>query len=65
MQTFCEECHDIMEYQIKDIRVEKLIKGQIIKVEGKKANCSTCKNDLFVAEIHDYNLAQIESGLKS
>lgn len=64
MMTFCEECHDMVVYLTEDIMKEKVVKGKIIKFEGRRAYCPTCKKDLFVESIHDYNLNQLDAAYR-
>jgi len=64
MMTFCEECHDMVAYLTEDIMIEKVVKGKIIKFEGRRAYCPTCKNDLYVESIHDYNLTQLDTAYR-
>jgi uncharacterized phage-associated protein len=60
MMTFCEECREIVPYQIKDVSMEKEIKGKKIKFEGREAYCPQCDSNLFVASLRDYNLKQLD-----
>lgn len=64
MMTFCEECHDMVAYLTEDIMMEKVVKGKFIKFEGRRAYCPTCKNDLYVDSIHDYNLTQLDAAYR-
>ena len=56
MKIFCDSCYDMKDYQIKDEKMYKEIKGKLIEFVGKKAFCSECHEELFVEELHDFNL---------
>lgn len=60
MVAFCEKCHEKVKFGIKNVKMEKEIKGKKVEIEGKEAFCLKCKSFLFVAEIRDYNLKQLE-----
>lgn len=60
MMTFCEECHEMVAYTTKSVKLEKVIKGKKIEFEGREAACPTCHGALFVASIRDYNLQQLD-----
>lgn len=60
MLPFCEVCHDVEEefnvgYDDKEI----VIKGRKISYIEKKAYCKNCGSILFVPDIHDSNLEEI------
>lgn len=65
MMTFCEECHEMMDYVTKDVDIEKEVKGKKIYFIGKEAYCSSCGNKLFVAELRDYNLKQMDAAYRA
>lgn len=58
--TFCEECHEMVEYTTEIVKMEKEIKGKKIEFEGMEVFCASCKSVLFVASIRDYNLQQLD-----
>lgn len=60
MMTFCESCHDMVAYSIQNVMMEKEVKGKLLRFEGRKAYCPSCENELFVSELHDYNLEQLD-----
>jgi len=58
--TFCEECREMVAYKIKTLHMTMEIKGKSIEFEGKEAYCPECDSKLFVAELRDYNLKQLD-----
>ena len=60
MKGFCEKCRDAVEYKVKMVDKEKEIKGKVIKYIGKIAYCDECKDEIFVPEIRDYNLKELD-----
>lgn len=64
MKAFCESCHDIIDYEVRDVELSKEIKGQNISYKGKKAFCSGCTEEVFVEEILDYNLQQLDDAYR-
>ncbi len=64
MLKFCVECRDMVEYYIEEEVMTKNIKGKEIKYVGKIAFCSECKNEIFVAEIRDYNLMKLDEAFR-
>lgn len=64
MKIFCESCHDMTDYQIKDEKMHKEIKGKLIDFIGKKAFCLECYEELFVEELHDFNLEQLDTAYR-
>lgn len=65
MMTFCEECHEMVTYTTKDITMEKEIKGKKFKFDGKEAFCTNCEGSLFVADVRDYNLKQLDIAFRA
>ena len=64
MKEFCENCRDMVDYSVKEFNKEKAIKGKTIRYVAKEAYCDECKEEIFVAEIRDYNLVQLENALR-
>lgn len=60
MLGFCEKCHDMVEYYIKDEKKQKKIKGKTIEYIGKEAYCNECGSEIFVSDIRDHNLAMLD-----
>lgn len=64
MIGFCEKCRDTVEYNVKMVEKEKEIKGKVIKYVGRVAYCDECKEEIFVPEIRDYNLKELDSAYR-
>ena len=64
MKGFCENCRDMVDYSVKTVNKEKTIKGKTIRYVGKEAYCEECKEEIFVAEIRDYNLMQLDAAYR-
>lgn len=60
MKGFCEQCHDIVECNVKEKQKSKKIKGKKINYMGKEAYCNECNDKVFIAEIRDYNLKKLD-----
>ncbi len=54
--TFCETCRKDVTFYIDDILIKNTLKGSIYAYTGKKAICSECNNEVYVAHIEDENL---------
>lgn len=65
MMAFCEECHELLAYVTKEVNMEKEVKGKKIYFIGKEAYCTSCKNRVFVAEMRDYNLSQMDDAYRA
>lgn len=64
MQRFCEECHDLVNFTERLEPKEKVIKGKLINYLGKEAYCNVCESKIFVSEIRDYNLEQLDAAYR-
>ncbi|WP_433709050.1 type II toxin-antitoxin system antitoxin SocA domain-containing protein [Paenibacillus illinoisensis] len=64
MMAFCEHCHDTVSYDEKLVQKSKSIRGKEIKYLGKTAFCLECGNEIFVSEIRDYNLIELDKGFR-
>ena len=64
MLGFCEKCHDMVEYYIREKKMTKNIKGKEIEYIGKVAICSECGSEIFVANIRDYNLKMLDNAFR-
>ena len=64
MLGFCEKCHDMVEYYIREENMTKNIKGKEIEYIGKVALCNECGAEIFVARIRDYNLAALDRAFR-
>lgn len=60
MLRFCEECHELVNYTENSEHKSKSIKGKEINYIRKEAYCNQCESLIFVPEIHDYNLSEID-----
>lgn len=57
--TFCEECRKDVIYYIEDIDLKSTLKGEEYTYRSKKAICSECNNEVYVASIEDENLKSL------
>lgn len=64
MKVFCDSCHEIMSYEVKEEEMSKEIKGKTICYKGKKAFCTECKEEVFVENLLDYNLEQLDNAYR-
>lgn len=64
MQGFCENCRDMVDYYVKIIDQKKEIKGEEIKYVAKEAHCDECKEIIFVPEIRDYNIRELDTAYR-
>jgi len=55
-KTFCEECRKDVEYIVETTVIMSNLKGEVYEYKGKKAVCTECGNEVYVAEIEDENL---------
>jgi putative zinc finger/helix-turn-helix YgiT family protein len=61
---FCEQCHDIVNCDIKEEFKIKNIKGKKIEYKGKEAYCNKCGSNVFIAEIRDHNLKKLDDAYR-
>ncbi|VDN46197.1 conserved protein of unknown function [Petrocella atlantisensis] len=64
MNGFCEKCRDTVDYNVKMIDKKKEIKGKMILYVGKEAYCAECKEEIFVPEVRDYNLRELDTAYR-
>lgn len=64
MKGFCEKCHDMVEYSIREVKKQKEIKGRSIEYTAKEAYCNECGNEIFVSDIRDHNLAALDEAYR-
>lgn len=65
MMAFCEHCHDLVNYkEVTSIEKSKNIKGKEIRYFGKEASCEECGESIFVSEIRDYNLIELDKAYR-
>jgi putative zinc finger/helix-turn-helix YgiT family protein len=55
-KTFCEECRRDVEYMIETATIKGKLKGEEYEYTGKKAICTECGSEVYVADIEDENL---------
>lgn len=64
MIGFCEKCHDMVGYYVREKKMTKNIKGRKIEYIGKVAFCNECGAEIFVADIRDYNLKMLDNAFR-
>ncbi|NLW46244.1 MAG: DUF4065 domain-containing protein [Firmicutes bacterium] len=55
-KTFCEECRTDVECSIETLSMKGTLKGEAYEYAGKRAVCTKCGNEVYVAAIEDKNL---------
>ena len=55
-KTFCEECRRDVEYMVETATIKGKLKGEEYEYTGKKAVCTECGSEVYVADIEDENL---------
>lgn len=60
MKVICEECRDYVDYKIEEKNVTKTIKGQTIDTIIQEAHCNFCEGLVYVKELADKNLTQLQ-----
>lgn len=55
-KIFCEECRNDVNFCIDEVQMEGIIKGEKYSYLGKKAHCVDCGEEVYAAEVNDYNL---------
>ena len=55
-KTFCEECRRDVEYMVETATIKGKLKGEEYEYTGKKAICTECGSEVYVADIEDENL---------
>ena len=64
MEGFCEKCRDMVGYSVISMNREKTIKGKKINYVAKTAYCNECNEEIFVPEIRDFNLLQLDDAYR-
>ena len=54
--TFCETCRKDVCYLESAVTLRNDLKGETYEYNGKQAVCNECGEDVYVAEVEDYNL---------
>ncbi|MHB8124997.1 MAG: type II toxin-antitoxin system antitoxin SocA domain-containing protein [Desulfitobacteriaceae bacterium] len=57
--TFCEECRKDVTYSVEIVSMKGTLKGEEYSYTGKKATCTQCGTEVYVAEIEDENLKML------
>lgn len=57
--AFCENCYDDVSYFVEEKVLKTKLKGKEYLYEGKVAYCTKCKEEVYVAELNDYNLERL------
>jgi hypothetical protein len=55
-KTFCEECRKDVKYNVETVLIKGKLKDKEYMFIGKKAICSDCGSEVYVADIEDENL---------
>lgn len=53
---FCEGCRKDVVYTETEVLMQNALKGETYEYTGKKAVCTECGSEVYVAEIEDHNL---------
>lgn len=64
MLKFCEYCRDMVEYHTEQKEMMEEIKGREVEYIGKIAYCKECNNEIFIADIRDYNLEMLDKAYR-
>lgn len=65
MNIFCEHCRETVEIVTNTVSKSSIIKDKKYEYEGTDAVCMECNNPIFVPQIHDYNLAQLDLAFRN
>ena len=55
-KVFCEECRNDVNYVVEETQMVGAIKGENYEYMGKVAHCVDCQSEIYVSEVHDFNL---------
>lgn len=55
-RVFCEECRNDVNYVVEETQMVETIKGETYEYMGKVAHCVDCQSEIYVSEVHDFNL---------
>lgn len=58
-KVFCDECRNDVFYTVEEVQLEGTLKGEKYSYAGKVAHCVDCGEELYVAEVNDYNLKSL------
>lgn len=62
---FCEECNNLVDYEIKEIDEETSIKGKTYKYKRVIGYCKKCGEQISSNEINDENLIRIDKAYRN
>ena len=62
---FCEECNNLVEYEIKEINDKTEIKGKKYNYKRVVGNCKKCGEEISSNEINDENLIRIDKAYRN
>jgi putative zinc finger/helix-turn-helix YgiT family protein len=54
--TFCETCRKDVAFYVDNVVVKNTLKGEQYTYNGKRAICTECNNEVYVADLEDENL---------
>lgn len=57
--VFCEKCYDEVSFFVEEKVLKTKLKGKEYEYEGKVAYCTVCNEEVYVAELNDYNLDRL------
>ena len=55
-KVFCEECRNDVDFNISEVQMKGIIKGEEYSYIGQEAHCDDCGLEVYVAEVNDHNL---------
>ena len=61
---FCPACRDDVEYEVKETKLNKVIKGIEISYDYKEAYCKECGEELLVKDLRDENLLKMNNAYR-
>lgn len=59
-RSYCEFCNDFLEYEKKLVKTKTVIDGVEVVYYKTKTYCKECKNEIFVNEILDKNILELQ-----
>lgn len=62
---FCEECNNLVEYEIKEIDEKIEIKGKEYNYKRLIGYCKNCGEEISSNEINDENLIRIDNAYRN
>jgi len=65
MLPFCDHCEDVVDFDVTSMTKQKIIKGKEVSYLADEARCRECGSLMFIAEVHDKNLKQINDSYRT